>query len=62
MPRKRMVTGRDGELPREDATVGTHGTGIPKPRESESDKNQLAGAHGHGTTKGKKVPIKEKTR
>lgn len=59
MAKKRLITGRE-DKPGANATVETYGRSIPQPREVESDMNQLKGEHAHGTSKGKKVPIRDR--
>lgn len=60
MAKKRLITGRDGDMPEFNATVETYGRSIPQPREVRSDQNQLKGDHAHGTNKGKKTPMRDK--
>ena len=59
MPKKRLIVGRE-DFPQTQATVETHGEGTPRPREVESDENQVRGKHRHGDDKGKKVPMRDK--
>jgi len=58
--KKRLITGREKDMPKANATVETYGGSIPRPREIKSDQNQLKGKHAHGNHKARKTPIRKK--